>query len=83
VPWRDGRDEGLHIRVGQQPEGCVVSAAQAGISEHQGILVGQKEQRRAIDPELVAELRWRRQPATVKQAGNSSLRRSNKWGRII
>ena len=44
--------EGRHIRVGQQPEGCVVSAAQAGISEHQGILVGQNEQRSAIDPEL-------------------------------
>jgi len=44
--------EGLHIRVGQQPEGCVVSPAQAGISEPQGILVAQKEQRSAIDPEL-------------------------------
>ncbi len=32
--------------------------------------------------DLVAKIRQRAQPAAVKQAGNSSLRRSNKWDRI-
>ena len=59
--------EGLHIRVGQQPEGCAVSAAQAGISEHQGILVGQKEQSSAMDPELFCGL-GRRSSALRAQA---------------
>ena len=44
--------EARHIRVGQQPEGWAVSPAQAGLCQHQGILVGQKEQKSAIDPEL-------------------------------
>ena len=59
--------EGLHSRVGQQPEGCVVAAAQAGISEHQGILVGQKQQRSAIDPELFCSF-GRRNSALRAQA---------------
>ena len=44
--------EGRHIRVGQQPEGWALSPAQAGLCQHQGILVAQKEQKSAIDPEL-------------------------------